>query len=528
MKITNESSKLSNRPKRVIKQEKTAKRIFDRLNGSIIYILVESSILIWIFQFIINILFDDHDADAFRTVVPPPISSLDFVVRRFFDGFQRWDSQHYLHISMYGYTFENNLAFFPFFPFLMQNVASLLSYLSASMLSKYTCLLLSGVFINLIGFTAAGYFLYALTYFTFNDINVAVKTTFLFALNPASIFFRTIYTESWFSFLTFLGLHCLRSAFFEKPSAIVQATICFALSSIVRSNGLINFGYVIYLCTCFGFEPFLTPKNSETVTNNASNGAKTKKTPVRFNDKQINALIRYFSILVFCFFVMVLPFCMLQFYQYVSFCTPDSNKIVVDHRVYEMGRSNNYVFPGELKKLPWCKSRFPPPLPYSAVQTRYWNVGLFGYYSFRKIPNFLLASPTFVLALAACVHFLTEMRLSDAGWMKKLLNSKSFAPYILHVLFLSFVGLFMINVEVTTRMIFSSSPLLFWYLCKFLSSTNGDQSVTASMVLERRSVVGLFLEFWRSSEIRGKILLLYFLSYTIVGTALHVNFLPWT
>lgn len=44
------------------------------------------------------------------------------------------------------------------------------------------------------------------------------------------------------------------------------------------------------------------------------------------------------------------------------------------------------------------------PLFYSYLQAKYWNIGLFKYYTYNNIPNFLLALPQTVLIVAAVLH----------------------------------------------------------------------------------------------------------------------------
>ncbi|XP_073419970.1 GPI mannosyltransferase 2 isoform X2 [Dendrobates tinctorius] len=81
--------------------------------------------------------------------------------------------------------------------------------------------------------------------------------------------------------------------------------------------------------------------------------------------------------------------------------------------------------------------------------------------------------------------------------------------------------------QVLTRLLFSSCPVLYWF-CSYVLHRNEPwiwglkKSKTAS-----NPVLQLLLS-WTSLQRRTQIILGYFLGYWVIGTALHVNFLPWT
>lgn len=78
-----------------------------------IRLLVWSRFFVFFLQFFANFLLPDHDADAFRTLDLNKKTFLDDSIQILLGGFFRWDSQHFVHIARFGYTFENNLAFYP-------------------------------------------------------------------------------------------------------------------------------------------------------------------------------------------------------------------------------------------------------------------------------------------------------------------------------------------------------------------------------------------------------------------------------
>lgn len=81
-------------------------------------------------QFLFNYFIPDHQADAFRSPLiaseKKQWSTLDVVVQKFFEGFTRWDSQYFLHVAQFGYTYEHMTAFFPGYPIISGTVAATL------------------------------------------------------------------------------------------------------------------------------------------------------------------------------------------------------------------------------------------------------------------------------------------------------------------------------------------------------------------------------------------------------------------
>ncbi|KAI5054079.1 hypothetical protein GOP47_0031029, partial [Adiantum capillus-veneris] len=78
------------------------------------------------------------------------------------------------------------------------------------------------------------------SYMVLKDESLAYQSTTLFCLNPASIFYASIYSESLFSLLTFAGL-----VDFLRGSRWRSACL-FAISGGVRSNGVVHGGFFLY------------------------------------------------------------------------------------------------------------------------------------------------------------------------------------------------------------------------------------------------------------------------------------------
>ncbi|KAK0461400.1 glycosyltransferase family 76 protein [Desarmillaria tabescens] len=95
----------------------------------------------------------------------------------------------------------------------------------------------------------------------------------------------------------------------------------------------------------------------------------------------------------------------------------------------------------------WCNKSIPLIYPY--VQAKYWNVGLFNYWSFQQLPNFLIAAPPFLLLTAYSVHILKGSFTS------------SLVPHAIHALILSATLLFTSHTQIILRLA-ASLPITYW------------------------------------------------------------------
>ena len=375
--------------------------------------------IIFLLQFLSNRVCLQHRADAFRSPSLARYSNLS--TYRTMNGFFSWDSQYFLHITLSGYTHEQILAFFPLYPVILK----LIPY------PEYLPLFIFILNATLHYKTAIT--LYKITSILYNK-QLAKKTSLLFCWNPATIFFVAPYSESLFAFLSFSAiLHCLELKKLNF-STNFKLLLSIGLSTITRSNGLLNFGFLLYFALI----------------------------------KRLSILRTFFTILI-----GLIPFLSFQYFVYFQFCLIQTSK--------------------------WCNQLIPNF--YSYIQNEYWNVGFLKYYQIKQIPNFILAFPVLFLVF----HFL-----------RKQFDFKVF-PFILHAMFLAIFNILFVHIQVSTRMLFSASPIPYW---------------TTAVILQRFDFRSKFflvdiLFRYRTSFIE-QFVCCYFLSYFIVGTVMFSLFLPWT
>jgi GPI mannosyltransferase 2 len=164
--------------------------------------------------------------------------------------------------------------------------------------------------------------------------------------------------------------------------------------------------------------------------------------------------------------LIFLPFIYHHYTAYVAFCIrPDSANLS----------------PSPVP--PWCHNF--PPLIYTYIQSHYWNVGLFKYWTPQQIPNFLISAPPLaLLCVFSIMHiknvFLPQLwfllshqrsgvasstgdehELKTADSSNSPFFSPSLTPHAIHALFLSGTFLFASHTQIILRLA-PSMPILYW------------------------------------------------------------------
>jgi len=412
-------------------------------------------------QYLLNELIPDHDAEG--VFISPSLqdednSCIGHAITKFLGGFLRWDAQYYLHIYRYGYTYENTLAFFPLYPSILWLLTAIIPC------HPNTVFLLVGIFFNNICFIFTALILFNLTLRINNNIEMAYNSAILFCFNPASIFFSAPYSESLFAVTTFYGMYHI------SHQNIYKSALFFGFSALNRSNGLLNTGYLLYTL--------------------------------------IQSAVRKRKILLKCFvgicFILAC-FSSFQIYGYYKFCTLQEYSL--DPKVIDYANFNNLTIPNNHNIPSWCGVR----VPYSYVQEKYWNnMGFLNYYLFKQIPNFILASPCIFIMLKFGFEYFYQNNIIYLGLRSQ---DKSNFAYMVHAMFLTIFCLFCIHIQVTTRMLASSSPVFYWACASYFNFPLHFNSITFNRIF---------------NNLKCKLVVLYFFSYFIIGTTLFVNFLPFT
>lgn len=481
-----------------------------------------------VIQVVSNALIPDHDAEVFNPFIEEdaPVNFADSLVDILFAGLRRWDAVYFLHIAEHGYTYENCLAFFPLFPLTVRTVANTLLFPLHYVLSYSRLLLLTAVFINLFCSVSSTQILYTLGLKVTCDKHLAYNSALLYTLTPASVFTIAPYSESLFSLLSFSAM------VLAHKQLLALSALLFGFSAMTRSNGIVALGFVLY----FNFQKLLYFVFGVPFE--------------RLLDLIIAIFWKIICPMIFQIVLLLAPFLFYQYYTFLLYCKPNEYpQGPFASSVLAYGRRLGLKFPGNETPLsPWCYQKI--PVSYTYIQSHYWEVGFLNYFQLKQIPNFLLALPMTCLCLSACsiyyslrkhhCHYLglypSGQTISD-NISKKLVDcgysSAKVFVYGVYTLFFTIFGFFCMHVQVLTRLVASSSPLIYWFSAYLMTKPiNNDQSQLLigqkfSPVIKRLYII-LQEHLWKNSSVASKLILTYFIAYSIIGTMAFSNFLPWT
>ncbi|KAG5439050.1 hypothetical protein PCANB_002383 [Pneumocystis canis] len=149
------------------------------------------------------------------------------ILQKIIASLTRWDNIYYITLARRGLLFEQEWAFGPAFPYLIR----LFTDKVFSNKSLYNYAFTSIIISHLFHFFSI-FFLYYLTFKIYHSRDMAIVSSLLYLISPSGIFLSAGYTESFFSFITFLGF-----IFFENDYNFLAALV-WCIASIIRSNGL--------------------------------------------------------------------------------------------------------------------------------------------------------------------------------------------------------------------------------------------------------------------------------------------------
>ncbi|KAM6296153.1 GPI mannosyltransferase 2 [Aegotheles albertisi] len=504
----------------------------------VVWFAVHCRALTLLLQALFNLLIPDHAADAFS---PPRLSQLggwDTLVEQLLGGLSRWDAEHFLFIAEQGYLYEHNCAFFPLYPLSLRAVAEVALWPLRWPLRLRSRLLLSAVLLNALCSTLAAAALYKLGCAVLGSRRVAALAALLFSIGPANVFMAAAYSESMFSCLAFGAMWQL------EEGQSWPSTLLFSLAAGVRANGLVNAGFVLY-------------SRGKSLALRLQEGPGSARKLLLMGQHLLRAAP---PAVVACAGVL-LPFALFQYYAYTRFCgTGSSVEQAVPEPLLQLALDKGYRLAATTSgaQPPWCSQRF--PVVYSYIQDAYWNVGFLRYFELRQIPNFLLALPVTLLGSWAAWTFMAanprhcltlglERRKSEESKPRAGFCCPTVFVYVVHATVLLVFGFFCMHVQVLTRFLSSSSPVLYWFSAHLLQEhepllqSHGPDPQTAAPGSEEprpgeppgscgkgppgNAVVRL-LRGYRSLTPRGRGLLGFFLTYWLLGLVLHCNFFPWT
>lgn len=308
----------------------------------------------------------------------------------------------------------------------------------------FTHTILSGVCLSFGCNVLCALQMYRLSKLTLMSDAVSIVSTLLFVINPASVFFASLYSESLYCLLFITALIYVQQGSFWRANLFLFLTV------FCRSNGLVNVGF-----TCFPH--FITFSNivvSVWATYRSNRGQSPLST------KLIIAALYRVMVISFIIIYVGSPYVVYQRYagylfcstvpkpSYLSFMTPEASSQELDDYALELGVHTPHSV--NTSKLPdWCVGV--PWSSYTLLQKQFWNVGSLKYYEWKQLPNFLLASPVILIACKTAQLFEQTARLTmiSFGVIAEHRRTQLVLPHIYHVIFLLVYGVINVHIQVS-------------------------------------------------------------------------------
>uniref|UniRef100_A0A7E4W739 GPI mannosyltransferase 2 n=1 Tax=Panagrellus redivivus TaxID=6233 RepID=A0A7E4W739_PANRE len=478
--------------------------------------LIFSRVMLIFFQFCFNYVMHDWPTDAFKgmPIVAEP-TRRDRLIESTIGGLANWDARHFLHIAEFGYTWESELAFFPLYPTILRLLGSIVEPILEP-ISLRNAMVLAGVAVSNVAFVAAGLVLFELTYRLTANLKIALIASYVFCWNPASVFFSAAYTESIYCLISFSGMLYLEVDPYNRLRQLVTACI-FSFGFATRSNGVLNLGYIGYYLLI------------EVIMVKQEDG---KYVFDDFGIKTFTNGLKKLPFFLLCVLIVILPLRIFSTAIEDKFCH-SASALFSDPRVAEYVATHNasaFTLPGQLDRLPWCDRAangvidplFPPY--YQAVQEKYWSVGLFGYWQIRKIPFFFVAAPTIFIVFYGLIDLILETGTIEESLETQIRSKRLLVPYALHALVLTLAGILTYNVEVSIRMLYSSTPFICIVLARHMARQTPRIRVPEDLL---DPFVLPFLSNYARVKASRFLIVTYLLGYFTIGTMMHVNWLPF-
>ncbi|ODO12010.1 hypothetical protein I350_00794 [Cryptococcus amylolentus CBS 6273] len=324
----------------------------------------------------------------------------------------RWDAIHFASVASSGYEYEQQVAFQPGWLGVMRSAGEVMRWVRGAAVVDIGDVVLGGTIVANASIIGATVVLYKLSTHIF-DPTYAFITCLLYLLPPTAIL-GSPYTEPLYALLTFTGIYMLAI----KEQMFISA-LFFAGASSIRSTGVFNalFIFAYYVCGSVALDD---PSDLRLLKGIALRTAKTMPS---------NLLV-------------IAPFVAFQWYTSVGFCTSEAMSA-------DTAR-------------PWC--HHDPPLSYSFVQSLYWNVGPFKYWTLAQLPNIALALPILYSSFLGTSTFLRSFFRSTIFPNPGRTLPKPARPlpelYLVHILTMALL-LFASHTQIALRVCLGD-PVVWW------------------------------------------------------------------
>ena len=318
------------------------------------------------------------------------------IFSKFLSYFSSYDAIHFIIIAKKDYINDNIFAFFPLFPWLIRGLAQFLSII-LPFNDEFIPYMLSGFLTSNLLCFANCLLLFSIIYKLTNSLKKAKICSFLFLINPGTIFYLSIYSENLYLMLQLIFIYYLIKSGEEKNRQlnikISLGEVCekkpthfFEIACLIigllttRSNSIALCSYFIMpsLLIIFYKEKYMYSFIYSNIFRNF----------LQFM-KQFQKVCTDIGLyLVLCFHAFLCFMYMTKYKPKKDICSQIKRGINKGFTKYDLFDK-------------WCFHRKESKINsfYSYIQTEYWNVGFLKQYSFNTIDRLVLAFPMNILSL---------------------------------------------------------------------------------------------------------------------------------
>lgn len=321
---------------------------------------------------------------------------LEKALSKFLSYFSSYDAIHFIIISKKNYINDNIFAFFPLFPWLLRGLGQFLSIIFPFK-DEFNPYMLSGFITSNIFCFANCLLLFSIIYKLTNSLKKAKICSFLFLINPGTIFYISIYSENLYLMLQLIFIYYLIKSGEEKYAQLnikishgeireKKQTFFFEIACLIigllmtRSNSIALCSYFIIpsLLIIFYKEKYMY---SFIYSNFLQNFLQF----IKCFQKVCTDIGLY---LVLCFHAFLCFIYMTKYRPKRIICTQIKKRINKGFAKYDLFDK-------------WCFHRRESRINsfYNYIQSEYWNVGFLKQYSFNTIDRIVLALPMNILSL---------------------------------------------------------------------------------------------------------------------------------
>ncbi|OLY80369.1 GPI mannosyltransferase 2 [Smittium mucronatum] len=466
----------------------------------IVYFSILSRFVIFLIAQISNLFVEDYDS-SFDTLLldQDKFTTLQHVVSTILKVFTRWDSFYFLHIAQNGYVYEQENAFFPMYPLLINFLAitgthSIFFFFSnnytlnpldlhffpflvvlfplRALIGEQLVYMLSGIIVSNLSFVGSAVALYRLGLVLFGNEPFAYLSTILYCICPAGIFMSAMYI------------------FFGRLFHV-------CILALISVSGLVIFQVQGYHGFCISIQP--RPGDSPWCYD---------QFPLIYNYVQDHywgvGFLRYYTLKQLPNFVFALPMvilCSVGIFTYAQFDWK---------RFLSIGISQYLEC-----DTPISKSISTPSLSPEDKDTLFKSEKTTNpIENIQELPdrsNLMKSQPDIETRLG--LYLLPRISTKDIVSLpsNSCFTSTEILPYIYLWIFLLFVSVTTMHIQVITRFM-SSMPTIYWYMAHVFLDTD-------------RPPVFDTPESPRFSGL-PKYMLYYVINYAGIGVVLFSNFFP--